>query len=171
MWTGPVVTEVRMGQGSLGGDPSLGIKQQHFLKKERKSNYFVFFCFLICSPPAGLAPAGQSPGRAVQCSWAAGSRSCSSARASPPARPRLVESRGAGRSWRAGQSRTSRGTGETCGRAQQRCSRRTRYPPGWRMLCPATPLELDTTGSPPVILRCWSLSFSEFSPAFTYRRG
>ena len=35
VWTGPVVTEVRMGQGSLGGDPSLRIKQQHFLKREK----------------------------------------------------------------------------------------------------------------------------------------
>ena len=46
MRTGPVVTEVRMGQGSLGGDPSLRIKQQHFLKREKNKLFLCFFFVL-----------------------------------------------------------------------------------------------------------------------------
>ena len=45
MWTGPVVTEVRMGQGCLGTDPSLRIKQQHFLEKKNINFLFSVFRF------------------------------------------------------------------------------------------------------------------------------
>ena len=44
MRTGPVVTEVRVSQGTLGRHPGLRIKQQHFLK--RKKDYFDVFLFL-----------------------------------------------------------------------------------------------------------------------------
>ena len=69
MRTDPVVTEVRVGQGCLGGDPGLGIEQQHFLK--RNVNTF-FFCFFpsISLPPGGPERAGQSLGRDLQCSGA-----------------------------------------------------------------------------------------------------
>ena len=44
MRTGAVVTEVRMSQGSLGGDPGLGIKHQHFLNKNETDQFQQLLC-------------------------------------------------------------------------------------------------------------------------------